>query len=64
MAEKRNIILFGSLIILSVSYWSGAVVLIGDKPLQISALESQQAELNENLISAQILSSQLDRHFS
>jgi len=64
MAEKRNIILFGVLIILSVSYWSGAAVLIGDKPLQISVLEDEQAELNENLISAQILASQLDRVFT
>ena len=64
MAEKRNIILFGVLIILSVSYWSGATVLIGDKPLQISVLEDEQAELNENLISAQILASQLDRVFT
>ena len=64
MAEKRNIILFSVLIILSVSYWSGAAVLIGDKPLQISVLEDEQAELNENLISAQILASQLDRVFT
>ena len=64
MAEKRNIILFSVLIILSVSYWSGAAVLIGDKPLQISVLEDEQGELNENLISAQILASQLDRVFT
>jgi len=64
MAEKRNIILFSVLIFLSVSYWSGAAVLIGDKPLQISVLEDEQAELNENLISAQILASQLDRVFT
>ena len=64
MAEKRNIILFVSLIILSVSYWSGAIFLIGDKPLEIAALESEQSELNENLISAQILASQLDRVFT
>ena len=49
---------------MSVSYWSGAAVLIGDKPLQISVLEDEQAELNENLISAQILASQLDRVFT
>ena len=64
MAEKRNIILFGTMIILSVCYWSSAAVLIGDKPLQISVLEDEQGELNENLISAQILASQLDRVFT
>ena len=39
-------------------------MLIGDKPLQISVLEDEQGELNENLISAQILASQLDRVFT
>jgi len=64
MAEKRNIILFGTLIFLTLSYWIGASVLIGDKPLQIQLLEEEQEELNENLISAQILASQLDRVFT
>ncbi|MBH10088.1 MAG: hypothetical protein CMG74_07025 [Candidatus Marinimicrobia bacterium] len=64
MAEKRNIVLFSTLIILTVSYWTATKFLIGEKPLEISILEIEQEELNENLISAQILASQLDRVFT
>tara|TARA_S200000501_G_scaffold379024_1_gene446630 strand:- start:15614 stop:16189 length:576 start_codon:yes stop_codon:yes gene_type:complete len=64
MHEKRNIVLFIVIVILSSSYWIGTIFVIGDKPMQISALEDEQAELNENLISAQILASQLDRVFT
>ena len=64
MAEKRNIILFGSMILLTLSYWVSASLLIGEKPFEIRLLEEEQQELNENLISAQILASQLDRVFT
>ena len=64
MAEKRNIVLFGCLILLSLSYWLSASFLIGEKPFEIRVLEEEQQELNENLISAQILASQLDRVFT
>ena len=64
MAEKRNIILFSCLIVLSFSYWLSASFLIGEKPFEIIVLEEEQQELNENLISAQILASQLDRVFT
>ncbi|MBH82504.1 MAG: type 4a pilus biogenesis protein PilO [Candidatus Marinimicrobia bacterium] len=64
MAEKRNIILFGALVLLTLSYWVSASVLIGEKPFEIRVLEEEQQELNENLISAQILASQLDRVFT
>ena len=64
MAEKRNIILFGSMILLTLSYWVSASLLIGEKPIEIRVLEEEQQELNENLISAQILASQLDRVFT
>ena len=64
MAEKRNIILFGCLIVLTLSYWLSASFLIGEKPFEIRVLEEEQKELNENLISAQILASQLDRVFT
>ena len=60
MAEKRNIILFGALIILTISYWLSATFFIGDKPFEIKLLEQEDTELNENLISAQILASKLD----
>ena len=64
MAEKRNITLLGCLIVLSLSYWLSASLLIGEKPFEIRVLEEEQQELNENLISAQILASQLDRVFT
>ena len=64
MAEKRNIVLFSCLIVLSLSYWLSASFLIGQKPFEIRVLEEEQQELNENLISAQILASQLDRVFT
>ena len=63
-AEKRNIILLGSLLVLNISYWVSASLMIGDKPFEIKMLEEEQQELNENLISAQILASQLDRVFT
>ena len=64
MPEKRNIFLFGALVLLTISYWASASVLIGEKPFEIRLLEEEQEELNENLISAQILASQLDRVFT
>ena len=64
MPEKRNTMLFGALLILSLSYWISSSFMIGDKPFQITLLEDEETELNENLISAQILASQLDRVFT
>ena len=64
MAEKRNIFLFGALILLTISFWASASTLIGKKPFEILLLEDEQTELNENLISAQILASELDRVFT
>tara|TARA_X000001036_G_C20398116_1_gene691592 strand:+ start:162 stop:737 length:576 start_codon:yes stop_codon:yes gene_type:complete len=64
MAEKRNIVLFVGFILLTLSYWLSSSFLIADKPFDIKVLEEQQQELNENLISAQILASQLDRVFT
>ena len=49
---------------LTLSYWVSASVLIGEKPFEIRVLEEEQQELNENLISVQILASQLDRVFT
>ena len=64
MAEKRNIILLGLMLLLSVSFWMASSLLIGEKPLDIKMLEEEQEELNENLISAQILASKLDRVYT
>ena len=64
MAEKRNIILFGAIIIFTLSYWVSSAFFIGDKPFEIKLLEQEETELNENLISAQILASKLDRVYT
>ena len=64
MADKRNIILFGAFVLLTISFWVGGSLMIGDKPFQIRLLEDEQTELNENLISAQILDRQLDRVYT
>ena len=64
MPEKRNTILFGSLVLLTLIYWVSSSIMIADKPFQITLLEDEETELNENLISAQILASRLDRVFT
>ena len=64
MADKRNIILFGAFVLLTISFWGSGSLMIGDKPFQIRLLEDEQTELNENLISAQILDRQLDRVYT
>ena len=42
MAEKRNIILFGAIIILTLSYWVSSAFFIGDKPFEIKLLEQEE----------------------
>ena len=64
MADKRNIILFGAFVVLTILFWVSGSLMIGDKPFQIRLLEDEQTELNENLISAQILDRQLDRVYT
>lgn len=64
MAEKRNILLLGIVVVFTITFWLGASMLIGEKPLTIKMLEQDQEELNENLISAQILASKLDRVYT
>ena len=49
---------------LTILFWVSGSLLIGDKPFQIRMLEDEQTELNENLISAQILDRQLDRVYT
>ena len=46
MAEKRNIILFGAIIILTLSYWVSSAFFIGDKPFDIKLLDQEYTELN------------------
>ena len=64
MADKRNIILFGAFVLLTILFWVSGSLMIGDNPFQIRLLEDEQTELNENLISAQILDRQLDRVYT
>ena len=64
MADKRNIILFGAFVLLTILFWVSGSLMIGDKPFQIRLLEDEQTEPNENLISAQILDRQLDRVYT
>ena len=64
MADKRNIILFGAFVLLTILFWVSGSLMIRDKPFQIGLLEDEQTELNENLISAQILDRQLDRVYT
>ena len=64
MADKRNIILFGAFVLLTILFWVSGSLMIRDKPFQIRLLEDEQTELNENLISAQILDRQLDRVYT
>ena len=62
--EKRNIVLFGTVVILTLTYWISLSLFVGKKPFNISLLVEEQTELNENLISAQILASKLDRVYT
>ena len=62
--EKRNIILFGAVVVLTLTYWVSLSLFVGKKPFNISLLVEEQTELNENLISAQILASKLDRVYT
>ena len=41
MAEKRNIILFGALIVLTISYWLSSTFFIADKPFEMGAFGGQ-----------------------
>jgi Tfp pilus assembly protein PilO len=62
--KKRNTILFFLLIGLSVAFWINLKFSIADYPVTMMDLEDEQKELNEQLISAQILASKLDRVYT
>ena len=55
-----SLILFG----LTILFWLNQGWLIGEKPLELKALEMEQRELNEQLISAQILANKLDQVYT
>lgn len=62
--KKRNSILFFSLIGFSLVFWINLKLSIGSLPGDLRDLEEEQIELNEQLISAQILASKLDRVYT
>ncbi len=60
----RNTWLFLLSALLTGLFWFQATMLFGDKPSQVKELDNEQAELNEQLISAQILANKLDRVYT
>lgn len=62
--KKRNSILFFSFMGLTLGFWINLKLSIGSLPEILKNLEDHQTELNEQLISAQILASKLDRVYT
>ncbi|MBT3217011.1 MAG: type 4a pilus biogenesis protein PilO [Candidatus Marinimicrobia bacterium] len=62
--KQRNTMLFFVLIGLSAVFWLNLKFSISDHPVTMLDLEDEQEELNEQLISAQILASKLDRVYT
>lgn len=62
--KKRNTILFFLLIALTAAFWANMKFSISSHPVTMLDLEDEQKELNEQLISAQILASKLDRVYT
>lgn len=61
---NRNLLLLLFSILLTVTFWIFSTALIGNKPNQVRDLEDEITELNEQLISAQILANKLDRVYT
>ena len=62
--EKRNGLLAITMIVLTVLFWLNKSWLISDKPERLLDLEDALIELNEQLISAQILANKLDQVYT
>ena len=62
--KQRNGILTLILFILTIVFWLSQRWMIGEKPLELKAMEMEQLELNEQLISAQILANKLDQVYT
>ncbi|MBS1272064.1 MAG: hypothetical protein MAGBODY4_01202 [Candidatus Marinimicrobia bacterium] len=60
----RNAILFILLVVMSVGFWIQAKGIYGDKPDDFLDAQEELEELNEQLITAQILSKKLDRVYT
>ena len=61
---NRNTLLFGSMVLLMVTFLLSLKFMIGDKPLDLKKLELKQTELNEQYISAKILAEKLDQVYT
>jgi Tfp pilus assembly protein PilO len=61
---KRNLLLLILLVVLTATFWAGNTLLIDDKPNRLLDLEDELEELNEQLISAQILANKLARVYT
>ena len=64
MMAKRNGILALLTIMLTVGFWGNHAWMISDKPNGLLDLEDELIELNEQLISAQILASRVEKVYT
>tara|TARA_B100000315_G_scaffold260459_1_gene322075 strand:- start:16262 stop:16837 length:576 start_codon:yes stop_codon:yes gene_type:complete len=64
MTTKRNGLLAVTMIVLTVLFWLNKSWFISDKPERLLDLEDELIELNEQLISAQILANKLDQVYT
>ena len=61
---KRNIFLFAVIVVLTLAFWIVSTSMYGNKPHKFRQLQSELEDLNEQLITAQILSKKLDRVYT
>ncbi len=61
---KRNSIFVIGLVFFTLVFWVEVKAVLGDKARILRDLEDEQIDLNEQLISAQILANKLDRVYS
>lgn len=61
---RRNLYLFAALIVLTAAFWIISMSVYGDKPGQFVSKQRELEDLNEQLITAQILSQKLNRVYT
>ena len=64
MMAKRNGIFALLIILLSIGFWGNHAWMISEKPNDLLYLEDELIELNEQLISAQILASRVEEVYT
>ena len=64
MMAKRNGIFALLIILLSIGFWGNHAWMISEKPNDLLDLEDELIELNEQLISAQILASRVEEVYT